>query len=87
MVVFVQSGCIWVKEVIFVQKWLKSKKSGWIRTKVVVLGESGLFRINWLYLGKSGCIRVKWLYSGICISIRAMWLYSGKSGYNRANLF
>ena len=37
---------------IFGQKWLYSKKSSCIRTKVVVFGQSGFIRINWYYSGK-----------------------------------
>ena len=83
MVVFVQSGRIWVKVAVFGQKWLKSKKSGCIRTKVVVY-DKVVFSYQlvvsgrkWLYSGKvaefgqSACIRVKWLYSDKHCSIRA----------------
>ena len=46
MVLFGQSGCIWVK-------WSYSGKSGCIRAKVVVFGQ------KWLYSGKSSCILAK----------------------------
>ena len=57
--------------VVFGQKWLYSSKSGCIRAKVVVLGQSSnlaivvvfgkvvLFGQKWLYSGKSGCIGAK----------------------------
>ena len=44
MAVFGQSDFVFVKLVVFGQKWLYSDKSGCIRAKVVVLGQSGCVR-------------------------------------------
>ena len=42
VVVFVQSGCIRVKMVVFGQKWLYSGKSGFIGAKVFKFGQKWL---------------------------------------------
>ena len=62
---------------------------GFIRTKVVVIGqiwlysgESGCIWIKWFCLGKSGCIRARWLYSGKVV-VLGKKSYSGKSSCNR----
>ena len=52
MVVIEQNGCIWTKWLYSGiygctrVKWFYSDKSCYIRTKVVVLGQSGCIRIN-----------------------------------------
>ena len=75
MVVFVQSGCIRAKGVVFRQEWLYSNKVVVFVTKVLVFGQSGCF---W---AKVGCIRAKmvvfvqkWLSSGRTGCIWAKWL-------------
>ena len=62
MVLLVQSGCIWVKVVVFGQKWLNSGK-------LVVSGQIGCVRERWLYLGKSGCYRAKVVVFGIKVVV------------------
>ena len=44
MVVFGQSDYTFANLVVFGKKWLYSDKSGCIRAKVVVLGQSGCIR-------------------------------------------
>ena len=60
--------------VVFGQKLFYSGKSGCIRAKVVLFGQSYLIRGKRLNSGKSGCIRAKvvaFVQSGC---IRAKWL-------------
>ena len=45
--------------VVIEQNRLYSGKSGLIRVKVVLFGQSGCFRIKCLYSGKNGYIRAK----------------------------
>ena len=45
-------------------------KSGCIRAKVVVFGQSEYFRGRWLYLSKNGCVRTKLVVFG------QKWLFS-----------
>ena len=49
MDIFGQSGCIGAKVVVLGEKCLYSVKSCYIRSKVVVIGQSGCFRLKWLY--------------------------------------
>ena len=87
MVIFVQSGCIRAKAVVFRKKWLysgkivSSGKGGYIRAKWQYSDKSGSIRAkvivlggNLLYSRKSGCLRAKWLYSGKKCCILAKWL-------------
>ena len=73
MVVFLQSGCIRVRLLVFKQKWLYSDK-------LVFSGKIGFIPEGWLSSGKSGCIRAKVVVFG------PKCLYSGKSGSIRANM-
>ena len=63
-------GCIRAK-CLYWGRWLYSgksgcirEKSGSIRAKVVVIGQSGCFRAMLFYSDRSGCIREGRLYSG-----------------------
>ena len=71
--------------VVFEQKWFFSGKSGSIREKDDVFGQSCCVRKKvvligqkWLYSGKSGC-NLKNM-----VLFRQKWLYSGKSRCTRA---
>ena len=70
--VFGQSGCIRAKVVIIEEKWLYSKKSGFILAKVLELSQSVCIRAKKVVFGKSSCISAK------VVVIRKKWLYSGK---------
>ena len=57
MVVFLQSGGIREKVVVFEQKWLYSGK-------VVVFGKSSCIQAKWHLWGKVFVFGQQWLYSG-----------------------
>ena len=62
--------------VIFGQKMLYSGKSGCIRAKVVVVGQSGCIWAELEYSGKPDCIRAKVVvFSGKVIVIGQKFLY------------
>ena len=70
--------------VVFGQKWLYSKKSGCIRAKVFVFGQSCLIRINWLYSVKIVVFRQKWFYSGNKVVFGKKMVLFGQSGIIQA---
>ena len=74
--------------VVIAEKWFYSGKSGCIREKVVVFGQSGCIR------ARSGCIRAKVVVFGQsgCIQSKVdvfvqRWFFSGKSCCIRAKWF
>ena len=74
--------------VVIAEKWFYSGKSGCIREKVVVFGQSGCIR------ARSGCIRAKVVVFGQsgCIQSKVVvfvqkWFFSGKSCCIRAKWF
>ena len=72
MIVFVQSGRIRAKVVVFGQKRLYSDKNDCIRAIGSHSGKGGCNRAQWFYSEKSGCIRAK------VVVIGQKWLYLGK---------
>ena len=92
MVVLDQKLFLFVKVVVFGQKWLNSEKSGCIRANLLYLGKIGFIRAKSLYW-QSGCIWEYWffwaklfvfgqwcLYSGKVVVFVLSSLYSGRSG-------
>ena len=86
MVVFVQSGYIWAKVVVFGQKWLYYGKRGCIRERWLCSGKVVVFGQKWLKSCKSVCIRTQCvcIYAKVSVfgqsgCIWAEWLYFGKT--------
>ena len=58
----------------FSQKWLYSGKSGCIRAKVVLIGQTVRVRTKVVVFGQGGCIRLMWLSSDKMVVFRQKWL-------------